>query len=228
MPLVIPYPYSNLLRAQDIQEVVGQYTDDIVVYPDGGSFVIASTEVLAEQIPSPPRTFDIAERRGSPRQPGTPGGQPPSPRTTGAYTVNAPLAKEAEDYVERLLRGEHADAVRRIGHTSDELVPLPDGLLPGADLLVELAGNGVNSIGRYVEVKSSHIGNPRSIRLTASELQRAIKCSEENIPFDVYVVIFSDNDGAPELAVLADFQVRAAGLGVADFEGFELGIALNS
>ena len=224
MTLVIPFPFSNLLSSQDIHEAAGSFTSDIVVYPDGGSFVVASTEVLTAQPANPPQQLGVASQRGAPRQPGTTGAAPPSPRTRSAYTVDAPLAKEAEDYVERLLRAEHGDSVRRIGHTSDELILLSDGLLPGADLLIEKVGSATGSTSRYVEVKSSRGGHPRTIRLTAAELRRAIKCDEDQVPYDIYVVSFGDNRGIPEIALLDNFQEKAAGLMVEDFEGVELRI----
>ena len=135
--------------------------------------------------------------------------------------MEAPLAVEAEDYIERILRAVHGDAIWRIGHTTAEIVPLSDGLLPGADIIVR---DVIGLAMRYVEVKSSRGDLPPSIRLTAAEYARVLKCNADNIPYDLYVVSFSENQLVPTDALLSDFQQAVTGLTMTDLLSMEIKI----
>ena len=109
----------------------------------------------------------------------------------------------------------------RVGHTQAETVPLSDGLLLGADIIVrDQAGEAT----RYVEVKSARGDLPPSIRLTAAEYTRALKCSADNIPYDLYVVSFPERQTAPITSILPDFQDAISGLTINELLSMEIRI----
>lgn len=138
-----------------------------------------------------------------------------------AITVAAPQALEAEDWVESRLRQTYPDRlIWRIGHTKEEFVPLDDGELPGADLIV--LDPQTQSRERFVEVKSAVASFPSAIRLTASELRRAKQCAADKLPFDIWVVVFGDS--TTKASVIRDFEQEAVRLTIDDLVGVEIQI----
>ncbi len=222
--LTIPYPYANLLTERTAYEQAPHFTEDITIEAEPGGYIV----VLREAVSVPPplaapstRTIQVAVR---PVRRRTPRATPPTgtrPRPVEPYSVEAPLTVEAEDYVERNLRAIHGDAVWRIGHTAAEIVALQDGLLPGADMIVRDAGG---QPARYVEIKSSRGGLPPSIRLTAAEYARILKCSTDSVPYDLYIVLFSENQLVPRASLLLNFQQAVAGLTITDLLSMEIRI----
>lgn len=224
LQLAIPYPYANLLTERTAYEEVSRFTDDITIEPEAGGYIVFLREIVSAQpMPVAPsmRTIQLAARRPRTRTPRT---TPPTgtrPRAVEPYFVEAPLAIEAENYVERTLRAVHGDAVWRIGHTQAETVPLFDGLLPGADIIVQ---DQAGEAARYIEVKSARGDLPPSIRLTAAEYTRALKCSTDNIPYDLYVVSFRERQLAPSVSLFSDFQVAITGLTINELLSMEIRI----
>lgn len=142
-----------------------------------------------------------------------------------AVTIQAPRASEAEDWVEcRLKELNSSRELWRIGNTSLETIPLEDGYLPGADLIV--LDPRSESPDRFVEVKSASGSLPASIRLTATELQRAKLCASDGVPYDIWVVVF-DNTGVTG-SVIAGFEREAVMLTIDDLAGLEIRIATKS
>ena len=224
LQLMIPYPYANLLTERTAYEEVSRFTDDITIEPEAGGYIVFLQEIVSAQpTPAMPsmRTIQLAARRPRTRTTTTTPATVIHPRVVEPYFIEAPLTIEAENYVERTLRAVHGDAVWRIGHTQVETVPLSDGLLPGADIIVlDDAGQAT----RYVEVKSSRGELPPSIRLTAAEYTRALKCSTDNVPYDLYVVSFLESQPAPIVSLLSDFQNAIAGLTISDVLSMEIRI----
>ena len=223
-PLIIPYPYANLVTESAAYEAVSHFTEDITIEPEAGGYIVFLRELVSAQpLLSPPamRAIRLAARRA--RSPISRAISPSTtrPRTAEAYIVEAPLAVEAENYVERTLRADYGDAVWRVGHTQAETVPLPDGLLPGADLII--CDNDGKAV-RFVEVKSARGDLPPSIRLTAAEYSRALRCRADNVPYDLYVVSFIEDQAAPIVSVLSNFQHAIAGLTLGDVLSMEIRI----
>jgi len=223
LQLTIPYPYANLLTERIAYEQAVHFTDDITIEAELGGFVVALREAVSIPAPVAPtiRTIQIAIRppRRRTARPIPPDGD--RPRRPDPYVVEAPLTVEAEDHIERVLRNSYGDAVCRIGHTAAETIPLSDGLLPGADIIIRDAGGQAS---RYVEVKSSRGSLPPSIRLTAAEYARVLKCGMDNIPYDLYVVSFSENQLVPTTSHLSDFQQAVTGLTITDLLSMEIRI----
>ena len=149
--------------------------------------------------------------------------QPAAPRSDLAETISiqAPHAFEAENWVENRLRQVHGDHwVRRIGHTNLEVVPLDDGYLPGADLII--FDPETQCPVRFVEVKSASGSFPTSVRLTASELQRAKKCARADLPFDIWVVVFEES--SVEASVITNFEQDAVNLTIDDLVSLDVQI----
>ena len=149
--------------------------------------------------------------------------EPASPRSDPleTITIQAPRASEAEDWVESRLSetyGHHR--VRRIGHTELETIPLDDGYLPGADIIVTAPES--QHPERFIEVKSAVGALPPSIRLTASELARAKNCANEGLPYDIWVVVFGESS-LP--TIIADFERHARNLTIDDLVSLEIQIA---
>lgn len=224
LQLAIPYPYANLLTERTAYEEVSRFTDDVIIEPEAGGYIVFLREIVSAQpIPAAPsmRTIQLATRRPRTRTPRTISPSGTRPRTIEPYFVEAPLAIEAENHVERTLRADYGDAVLRIGHTQAETVPLSDGLLPGADIIVQ---DSVGDVARYIEVKSARGNLPPSIRLTAAEYTRALKCSTDNIPYDLYIVAFPESQLAPSVSLLSDFQVAITGLTISELLSMEIRI----
>jgi len=224
LQLMIPYPYANLSIERIACEEVSRFTDDVTIEPEAGGYIIFLREVVSVH-PMPAasamRTIQLAARRS--RTP-TPRTAPPTvtrPRAVEPYLIEAPLTIEAENYVERTLRAAHGDSVWRIGHTQAETVPLSDGLLPGADIIIR---DDAEQAVRYVEVKSARGDLPPSIRLTAAEYTRALKCNADNIPYDIYIVSFREGQLAPIVSLLSDFQDAVAQLTISDVLSMEIRI----
>ena len=224
LQLASPYPYANLLTERTAYEEVSRFTDDVTIEPEAGGYIVFLREIVSTQpmpvVPSM-RTLQLAARRPRTRTPGTTPPMGIRPRAVESYFVEAPLAIEAENYVERTLRAVHGDAVWRIGHTQAETVPLSDGLLPGADIIVQ---DQARKAARYLEVKSTRGDLPPSIRLTAAEYTRALKCSTDNIPYDLYVVSFAERQLAPSVSLFSDFQVAITGLTINELLSMEIRI----
>ena len=223
MQLTISYPYANLLSERTAYEKAAHFTDDITIEAEPGGYVVALREVVSTPVPIAPAigTIQVAVRSSRRRVARPSPSAVTHPRVTEPYFVEAPLTVEAEDYVERTLRNSHGDAVYRIGHTSAEIIPLSDGLLPGADILIRDVGGQAT---RYIEVKSSRGSIPPSIRLTAAEYARVLKCRVDNVPYDLYVVSFSENQLIPAASILSDFQQAVAGLTITDLLSMEIKI----
>jgi hypothetical protein len=111
--------------------------------------------------------------------------------------------------------------VWRVGHTQAETVPLSDGQLPGADIIIR---DQAGEPARYVEVKSTRGDLPPSIRLTAAEYTRALKCNADNLPYDIYIVSFPERQLAPRISRLSDFQVAVSGLTINELLSMEIQI----
>jgi len=224
LQLAIPYPYANLLTERIAYEEVSDFTDDIAIEPEAGGFSVFLREIVSTQpVPVAPsiRTIQLATRRPRTRIPRTIPASGTRARAPEPYYVEAPLAVEAENFVERTLRSDYGDAIQRVGHTLEETMPLSDGLLPGADIIIrDQMGEPV----RYVEVKSARGDLPPSIRLTAAEYTRALKCSVDNIPYDLYVVSFPEHQLSPSVSRLADFQVAISGLTISELLSMEIRI----
>ena len=155
-------------------------------------------------------TADAGQRREAPR-----------PDPDEAISIAAPRASEAEDWVECRLNKLNLDrVVQRIGHTDLETIPLPDGYLPGADLIV--LDPRSHSPERFVEVKSTTGLLPASIRLTAAELERAKKCSSDGLPFDIWVVVFRNS--AATGTIISGFEQDAILLSIDDLVSVEIEI----
>lgn len=224
LQLAIPYPYANLLTERTAYEEVSRFTDDITIEPEAGGYIVFLREIISVQ-PTPVtpsmRTIQLAARRPRARAPRTTAPTGTRARAAEPYFVEAPLAIEAENYVERTLRADYGDAVWRVGHTQAETVPLSDGLLPGADIIVR---DQTGKATRYIEVKSARGDLPPSIRLTAAEYTRALKCSADNIPYDLYIVSFPERQLAPTVSLLSDFQVAISGLTINELLSMEIRI----
>ena len=143
------------------------------------------------------------------------------PDVTESVNVDAPRSSEAEDWVEDRLRKMYGqDLVQRYGHTDAETIPIADGFLPGADLIVLDPSSRAPQC--FVEVKSSSGSVPRSIRLTATELQRARKCAIDEIPYDIWIVVF--NNALVDASIVHGFEKDAALLTIEDAVSVELQI----
>ncbi len=141
-----------------------------------------------------------------------------------AVSTQAPRASEAEDWVEQRALQIYPDrCIRRIGHTSLELVALDDGYLPGADLIV------LDALGRqperFIEVKSAVGSFPSSIRLTASELQRAKRCAADGLPFDIWVIVFDESP--PSASVISNFEQDSVNLTIDDLVSLDIQVAVE-
>lgn len=225
LPLVIPYPYANMVTERAACETVNHFTDDITIEPEIGGYIVFLRETVTVQpLPSPPsiQAIRLAERRSRTYTPRTLSTITTRPRTPESYYVEAPLTVEAENHVERILRVDHGEAVWRIGHTQAETAPLSDGLLPGADIIIR---NDEGKAVRFVEVKSARGDLPSSFRLTATEYARALKCNTDNVPYDLYVVSFLEGQSVPIVSLLPGFQNDIAGLTINDVLSMEIRIA---
>ena len=138
--------------------------------------------------------------------------------TDEAVRTQAPRASEAEDWVENRVRQiYHGRCIRRIGHTPLELEVMDDGYLPGADIVVfDALGHDRE---RFIEVKSAVGTFPFSIRLTASELQRAKRCSEDGLPYDIWVIVFEDS---PSATVIPNFEQNSVQLTIDDLVSLDI------
>lgn len=224
LQLAVPYPYANLLTERTAYEEVSRFTDDITIEPEAGGYIVFLREIVSAQpMPVAPsmRTIQLAARRPRTRTPRPTLPTGTRPRVAEPYFVEAPLTIEAENYVERTLRAVYGDAVWRVGHTQAETASLSDGLLPGADIIVR---NQAGEAIRYIEVKSARGSLPPSIRLTAAEYTRALKCSTDNIPYDLYVVEFPERQLAPSVSLFSDFQVAITGLTINELLSMEIRI----
>lgn len=147
----------------------------------------------------------------------------PRPDPTELQAPQAPQASRAEDWVEARLHDSYRhDRVQRIGHTDLEREPLADGYLPGADFII--LDPDAEEPERFVEVKSATGSLPASIRLTASELQRAKLCADDGAPYDIWVVVFDEDQTMS--AVIPGFQETALQLTIEDLVSVELHITL--
>ena len=145
----------------------------------------------------------------------------PRPDTNKITSIQAPRASEAEDLIGNLLRKTYGDScVKRIGHTNLEMVVLDDGLLPGADFVI--FDCECKSIQRFAEVKSSTNSTPTSIRLTSSELQRAKRCADIGLPYDLWIVVFIEE--SVSVHTISRFERDSVGLTIDDLISFEVGI----
>lgn len=226
--LEIPYPYANLVGEKQLLDLHSLYTDDVRIAEENGEIVIFLNPNTARL----PATVVTAINFGL-RTPGTrSGGGRSAP--TGRVRTPAParrilesaLAREAEDYVQRVkLNPQFGHSLVRVGHTDREQVALADGLTPGADFYVK---GGTDREGlRFVEIKSTLNSRPTQITITRAEYKRAVKCHENNIPYELYVVSFAVDRAEPQLYHMADFSSKAATLGFQDLSSFEVTIDLN-
>ena len=201
------------------------FTDDIKIEPSSGFFLVVLNEATIA-LP-PPHTPTVQSlklalpkttgKKGTKGKSGKSGAEVAAPTS-----IDAPLAVEAEDYIERTLRTKYGKSLRRIGHTSFEYIPLKDGGLPGADLVVE---DKTGKLLRCIEVKSAKASLPSSIRLTASEYARAIKCKIDTVPYDLYVVVFNEKQQVPRVSTFLDFHTSISELTISDLSGMDIRIA---
>lgn len=224
--LKIPRPYSNLVTPEILARHSELYTDDFRIIQSEGQYV---SVLASNQLPS----FSLAQvikaglRIPSKRigQRSTTGHKTRIPQS-GKILIDLPLAKEAEDYVEKyILNPKHHDALVRVGHSSKEMQTLVDGLLPGADFYS--VNPREQSPTGFFEVKSSIEDGPSSIRITRGEYQRAKKCFDQKIPYEVFVVIFSYNLRQPTIYHIQNFAEICSKLTIDDLISFEIGISSN-
>jgi hypothetical protein len=181
VPLVIPAPIRNILAEQDLHALYGQFTSELVIWHDGERFLVSRAlgrPILGSERPEE-ITGVVSVRPPSGRPPWrgrSAGGGVVGGRRRGAETfrisITDPIAAErAEDFVERaLLLPEYGERLVRVGHRQAEVMPLADGMLPGADFYVLDVGDKPII---FVEVKSTSGGPPADISLTRAEYLRA-------------------------------------------------------
>ena len=133
--------------------------------------------------------------------------------------VSPGRGREAEAWVEDQLRKEFGRKnVERYGYTNRAITRWPDGLYPGFDFLVKRRNS--DTVAKFVEVKSAKGSLPSSVRLTAGEFLRAWKCSEQRIPYELWVVVFDGNSTLFRVIdhrILTHFEKEAAKLTIHDF-----------
>ncbi|MBL7119151.1 MAG: hypothetical protein ISS53_00540 [Dehalococcoidia bacterium] len=222
LPLTTPYPFGNLVSQSTAADTARLFTDDLTIHPEAGGYVVFRQEAVSAQptAPSPGVVRLATTPRPRPRSGGALGATVQR-RGRESYTVEAPLAVEAEDFVERMLTATYGSAVWRVGHTAAETAALNDGLLPGADIIIR--DNSGNPI-RFVEVKSARTDPPRSIRLTAAEYFRAMKCVADGIPYDLHVVSFVEGRPTPATWVISNFAQQVSGITLGDVLSMEIRI----
>jgi hypothetical protein len=223
--LRVPQPFSNLVTAKYLLAVHAAYTDEIrVADEEGRILVFLDPQVVAS--PAAPIITQIGIRVPM-RHAGRRGAKKPKVRQPVARrrVIDAVLAKEAEDYIERtILKSKHGRALVRVGHTDREFVLLPDGAIPGADFYV--TGKNHKKCIRFCEAKSALHSPPASIRITRGEYARARKCHTAGIPYEIYVVVFLDGATAPKVLHIPDFAAKAAGLTLDHVVSFDLALDL--
>jgi hypothetical protein len=225
MPLTIPYPFTNLIAESTAFDEVANFTDDIRIEIDTDGYIIFLNETM---LTTPALTLvaihniqigAIPKTRHKPPAQST--GQIKKKQNMEPYFVDAPLSIEAEDYVQQHLDINQNNVIRRIGHTTAESLPISDGLLPGADILIE---DNLGKLLKCIEVKSSRDDFPPNIRLTAAEYIRAINCKTQGIPYELHVVTFLKNQPQPIVSLSSNFQDQVANLAITDLSGMEIHI----
>ena len=218
--LEILFQPNDAVRADGIIELSGNFTVERIA---GGGGVTDSEQEEPSGDPIPVATIvrrSLTPRTVSTRMTTAPGDlRNNTGELAEAITVRAPRARQAEDWVGKRLNQEFGESrVVRYGHTNLESVPLDDDLLPGADFVVLEPSGGMPA--RFVEVKSAEDSLPRSIRLTAAELQRARKCAEDGVPYEIWIILFDGE--AEKLVVVPNFQQRAVQLTIEDLVSIEV------
>lgn len=225
--LHIPAPFSNLITEEDVLELCHNYTDELrVMREEGKVMVFLRPDILPTPTAPRVRVIGIRTTRGRPRRTRRATGRVRT-GSTGRRVTEAPLAKEAEDYIERMiLRPKYRSKLVRVGHTDRESIPLADLELPGADFYVRR--NGRQSRGaKYFEVKSAIGRPPASIRITRAEYRRAKKCHSDGLPYEVYVVVFLTPEQTPSVLRIRDFAAKASHLSLDDLSSIEIPIDVS-
>lgn len=223
--LRVPAPYSNLLTKRDIFNLHATYTSDLAVWFDGVSYLVSTSispavATRAEDIQPhggmlrPKKETARTVRRVSATDSSR--NKRRAAQQEQITVINPLLSEDAEDFAEReLLRPMHGAQIIRAGHRIGETMPLPDGLVPGADFyLVDDDGTPTE----FIEVKCISGGLPANISLTHAEYLRVCKCVAEGIPYGILLV-----DLAKGQCIVVDyFDEQLAQLGLADAEQFTI------
>ncbi len=222
----IPEPYANLITERDILELAGNYTDEIrVIEEQGKVLVFLRPDVLPA--PSRPRVSVVGVRTlGRRRRVQRTATGRLKQQNVRRRIMEVALAREAEDYAEKMLLGpDHGSRLIRVGHTDRENAPLADSELPGADFY--LRNRDINRGVRFFEIKSAVRHLPSSITITKAEYLRAKKCHLEGIPYEIYVVVFLRPEDPPQVLHIPNFAEIASRLAIEELVSFEILIDLN-
>jgi len=106
----------------------------------------------------------------------------------------------------------------RVGHTSGEVIPLPDGIVPGADFYV-LDDAGVPIV--FIEVKCTSGAPPTNISLTHAELLRICRCFQTGIPYRLILLDLQTR----QCYEVANFPARIANLNLSEVVQFTARVA---
>ena len=217
----IPEPFSRLVTDADLIELSPAYAPDLGFASENGRLVAIAGSLRSRG--RAPGIIEIGVRTPAARaRRGAGGGRPPVVREPSRRIIllDLVLAKNAEDYVERsILRPRYGNDLIRVGHTNLESIPLADGLLPGADFYVPGVG--------FFEVKSSVGQRPPTFSITRTEYQRARKCHEERIPYELFVVGLVPGELTPHVYHIPRFAVKASELSINDLVAFDLATDYN-
>lgn len=193
--LTLPPPFSQFLTEVDIHNLYAEYAKDLAVWFDGANFYV-SRSLAAETPASEPVighrvSLRLGRGRGRARAAEAPAAYGRSVkrgrRSRATFVILDPYVGEyAEDWIEtRVLRPTYGAALFRAGHRSGEVMPLPDGMVPGADFYVlNTRGNPTE----FIEVKSISGPPPSEISLTRAEYARALRCRDTGIPYRLILV----------------------------------------
>jgi hypothetical protein len=198
--LTIPAPFSQFLTEVDVHNLHAQYTDDLTIWFDGTEFYVSRSlsAVPAGPVVAPiaggvvslllnaPRRARRGAKAGSARR-----GRRRAAAQTTTVIWDSQVAERAEDWIEaQHLQPTFGARLRRVGHRLGEIIPLPDGMVPGADFyVIDRRGNPVE----FIEIKSISGPPPAEISLTRAEYLRALRCAAGGIPYRVILVDVINN-----------------------------------
>jgi hypothetical protein len=198
--LTISPPFSQFLTEVDVHHLHAQYTDDLTVWFDGTEFYVSRSLSAA---PAGPMAAPIAGGMVSlllnaPRRAKKAAGAASAKRArkraaarTTTVIWDSQVAERAEDWIEaQHLQPIYGAQLRRVGHRVGEVLPLPDGMVPGADFYV--LDRRLNPI-EFIEIKSISGPPPAEISLTRAEYLRALRCAAAAIPYRVILVDVINN-----------------------------------
>jgi hypothetical protein len=144
--------------------------------------------------------------------------KPRSAKRAATTVILDPLLSErAEDLAEKIvLLPEHGDLLERAGHRDGEILPLADGMVPGADFYV--ACGSAHPV-EYIEIKSVSGNPPFEVGFTRAEYPRGCECYRLGIHYRLLLVdvatgqFYEVPDFAPDfarfqLAVVVRFVIK--------------------